>query len=139
MRNWMALAILLACFAPAGCGDDELGPPEDDLVGTWNATAIEFVGKAGQGAADALATGWSARLTLAADNTGELSVTRSDATSWTWPGSWEVDADLFRIAGQGADISLNDGNLRLAGFDSAYDFDDDGTEEPSKLNLVLRR
>ncbi len=139
MRGLQVLVALLALGCAAGCGKDEIGPPEQDLVGAWNATAIEFVGKAGQGAVDASALGWTASLTLASDNTGVLLVTRHDSSSWNWTGAWEVDGDLFRIAGQGADISLGNGDLRLSGFDSAYDFNADATEEPAKLNLVLRK
>ncbi len=50
---------------------------------------------------------------------------------------WEVDGDLFRIAGQGADVALSGGSLRLDGFDGVYDFDGDGTPEPAKLNFVM--
>jgi hypothetical protein len=139
MRGCLALAALLAVACAAGCGKDDIGPPETDLVGAWHAVTIGFMGKAGQGTADAAAAGWTASLTLASDNTGTLLVTRNDSSSWSWGGAWEVDGDLFRIAGQGADIGLSGGDLRLSGFDSAYDFNTDGTEEPAKLNLVLRK
>lgn len=139
MKGCMVFVALLAVACVAGCGKDELGPPEQDLVGTWNAVTIEFVGKSGQGTVDASALGWTASLTLASDNSGVLLMTRHDSSSWNWTGAWEVDGDIFRIAGQGADISLGGGDLRLDGFDSAYDFNADGTGEPAKLNLVLRK
>jgi hypothetical protein len=66
-------------------------------------------------------------------------VTPVGAPGWTWSGPWEVDGDLFRLGGQGADVELTDGELRLTGFDGAYDFDGDATVEPAKLNLTLGR
>ena len=55
-------------------------------------------------------------------------------------GAWgAVSIEFVGKDGQGADISLDGGDLRLTGFDAAYDFNADGTEEPAKLNLVLRK
>lgn len=137
--RWMWL-VLFAALALFGCGGGDVsGPSTTELVGTWNATKIEFVGKAGEGTVDAFPLGWTASLDLAADMSGELTVTRADASFWSWQGAWEVDGDLFRIAGQGADVSLVGDTLFLNGFDAAYDFDGDGLAEPAKLNLALKR
>jgi hypothetical protein len=47
--------------------------------------------------------------------------------------------ETYSVSGQGADISLSGGQLRLRGFDRVYDFNGDTTVEPAKLNLVPER
>ncbi len=135
-RGLAVVALMLVLLATFGC-KDKLGPESSEIVGTWTATKIEYVGKAGQGTINATNEGWAATLTLNADHTGDLAVTPKDADTWHWAGAWEIDGDLFRIAGQGADIQLSGSTLSLSGFDGGYDFDDDSTLDPAKLNLVL--
>lgn len=139
MMRRVLIVPLIMCAGVVGCAKDDPGPPADDLIGSWSAVAIEFVGKAGQGSVNAFTLGWTAGLMLASDHTGALLMTRNDGSSWNWTGDWEVDGDLLRIAGQGADVSLGGGDLTLTGFDSAYDFDVDGAEDPAELNLVFRK
>lgn len=131
------LPLLAGCVA--ACSGDDLGPPPADLVGSWASISFEFVSKEGLGHVDADARGWSASMLLDADRTGTLAFHDPTDTGWTWTGAWEVDGDLFRISGQGADISLRSGRLTLTGFDGGYDFDADGERDPAKINLVLLR
>lgn len=136
---YRVLAVLMATFlltGSIGC-KDKLGPESSEIVGIWTATKIEFVGKAGQGTVNATNEGWTATLTLNADNTGDLAVTPKDTDTWHWAGAWEIDGDLFRIVGQGADIQLSGSTLYLNGFDGSYDFNGDSEPEPAKWNLVL--
>ncbi len=119
-----------------GC-KDKLGPEPSEIYGFWTATKVEYVGKAGQGTVNASNAGWTATLTLNADNTGDLAVTPGDDDTWHWAGAWEIDGDLFRIVGQGADIQLSGSTLYLTGFDGSYDFNNDSELEPAKLNLVM--
>ncbi len=133
------VAVLTATFltiGSVGC-KDKLGPEPAEIYGFWTATKVEYVGKAGQGTINASSAGWTATLTLNADNTGDLAVTPKDDDTWHWTGAWEIDGDLFRIVGQGADIQLSGSTLYLTGFDSSYDFNNDSELEPAKLNLVL--
>jgi hypothetical protein len=120
-----------------GCHKDALGPEPNEVVGVWHTTKIEFVSKDGLGTVEVGKSGWKATLTLNADRTGELLMEPQGFDSWQWFGAWEIDGDLFRIAGQGADINLAKGTLNLTGFDGAYDFNDDGEAERAKFNLVL--
>ena len=132
-------AVSIATFlltGSIGC-KDRLGPEPSEIYGLWTATKIEFVGKAGQGTINATDAGWTATLTLNSDYTGDLAVTPKDTDTWHWAGTWEIDGDLFRIAGQGADIQLSGSTLYLTGFDGGYDFDSDSQLEPAKLNLVM--
>ncbi len=130
---WLFCGLVLS----VACGGGVSGPSESSLVGTWHATKMEYISKAGGGQVELVSQGWAAVLSLDADRTGTLAVTPAALPAWSWTGVWEVDGDLFRIAGQGADITLSGGTLRLNGFDGVYDFDGDGTPDPAKLNLVL--
>lgn len=133
-----AIALQLCTAAVlVACGGGVSGPSESSLVGAWHATKMEYVSKAGAGQVELVIQGWAAVLTLDADRTGTLTVTPATLPAWSWTGAWEVDGDLFRIAGQGADIALSEGSLRLNGFDGGYDFDADGTPEPAKINFVM--
>jgi hypothetical protein len=135
--RWVGAVVTLGL---CGCGGGDIeGPPPATLVGTWHATRFEYVSKSGLGSAEVVGRGWTATLVLNADQTGELSATPQGLDPWSWAGAWEVAGDLFRIAGQGADVQLEGNTLRLTGFDGAYDFDADGTADPAKFNLVLTK
>ncbi len=139
ISNYRPLAVLMATFLIlhlVGC-KDKLGPEPSEIYGFWTATKIEYVGKAGQGTVNASDAGWTATLTLNADKTGDLAVTPKDADTWHWAGAWEIDGDLFRIVGQGAEIQHSGSTLYLTGFDGSYDFNGDSEIEPAKLNLVM--
>jgi hypothetical protein len=134
---WMCAVVTLGL---CGCGGGGIvSPPPETLVGTWHATRFEYVSKAGLGTVEMVRQGWAATLVLSADQTGELVVVPQGRDPWGWAGSWEVDGDLFRIAGQGADVQLEGSTLRLTGFDGVYDFDADGAVDPAKFNLVLSK
>lgn len=135
-RIAILIAVWLMQLAINGC-KDKLGPESSEIVGFWTATKIEYVGKAGQGTINAMEAGWSATLTLNADHTGDLAVTPGDDDTWHWAGAWEIDGDLFRIVGQGADIRLSGSTLYLTGFDGSYDFNGDSQLDPAKLNLAF--
>ncbi len=133
LAGWMTTLLIMSAI---GC-KDKLGPEPSEIYGFWTATKVEYVGKAGQGTVNATSAGWTATLTLNADNTGDLAVTPKYDDTWHWAGAWEIDGDLFRIVGQGADIQLSGSTLYLTGFDGSYDFNNDSELEPAKLNLVL--
>jgi hypothetical protein len=133
-----AIFSLLICqLGVVGCHKDTLGPEPNEIVGVWHTTKIEFVSKDGLGTVEVSKSGWKGTLTLNADRTGELLMEPQGFDSWRWSGQWEIDGDLFRIAGQGADIKLEKGTLQLSGFDGVYDFNSDGEPERAKFNLVL--
>jgi hypothetical protein len=100
---------------------------------------MEYVSKADGSRVEVVGMGWGATLTLEEDRSGILAVTPATTMSWSWSGTWEVDGDLFRLAGQGADVEVDGNTLRLTGFDHAYDFDGDGADQPAKLNFVMVR
>jgi len=122
-----------------GCGGEVAGPKEPSLVGSWRATAMEYVSRANGSRMQVVALGWGATLTLDEDHSGILAITPANIPVWSWSGTWGVDGDMFRIAGQGADVRLDGRSLHLTGFDHAYDFDGDGSAEPAKMNFVMVR
>jgi hypothetical protein len=134
----VAIVSLMICLWGAiGCHKDSLGPAPDEIVGVWHTTKIEFVSKEGLGTVEVAKSGWKGTLTLNADRTGELFMEPQGFDSWQWSGQWEIDGDLFRIGGQGADIKLQQGTLELSGFDGVYDFNNDSLPDRAKFNLVL--
>ena len=100
MRNvtWLFMGFI----GLLGCGGEVEGPTESSLVGSWHGTTLECVSKADGDRVEVVSMGWGATLTLAEDHSGMLVVTPVGIPSWSWSGTWEVDGNLFRIAGQGA-------------------------------------
>jgi hypothetical protein len=131
------IAQLICSLVVGGCHRRALGPEPNEIVGVWHSTKIEFVSKDGLGTVEVAKSGWKATLTLNADRTGELLMEPKESDSWQWSGRWEIDGDLFRIAGQGADITLEKSTLQLSGFDGVYDFNNDSEPDRAKFNLVL--
>jgi hypothetical protein len=131
------VSLLICSWGAPGCHKDALGPEPNEIVGVWHTTKIEFVSKEGLGMVEVAKSGWKGTLTLNADRSGELLMEPQGFDSWRWSGQWEIDGDLFRIAGQGADIRLEKGTLQLSGFDGVYDFNNDSDLERAKFNLVL--
>jgi hypothetical protein len=66
-----------------------------------------------------------------------------DQTSGTWSSSADVLTLAFSIGSISGtmqfDMSLSGSTLSLSGADTSYDFDDDGVEEPAKVNLTMAR
>jgi len=134
----VAIVSLMIClWGIAGCHKDALGPEPNEIIGIWYTTKIEFVSREGLGTVEVSKSGWKGTLTLNADRTGELLIEPQGIDSWRWSGQWEIDGDLFRIAGQGADIKLRQGTLELSGFDGVYDFNNDSEPDRAKFNLAL--
>jgi hypothetical protein len=130
------VSLLICSWGAVGCHKDALGPEPNEIVGVWHTTKIEFVSKEGLGTVEVTKSGWQGTLTLNADRTGELLMESQGYDTWHWSGQWEIDGDLFRIAGQGADIKLEKGTLKLSGFDGVYDFNNDDELDRAKLELV---
>ena len=140
-----ALSVLL--LASCGGDDDTTGPVNNDLVGTWDATAIQLTSVADPGTTvELVSQGAIGRLVLQADGGFGLSVGVPGEPTEFGNGDWGATDVLTLEFGEGDiegtwqfDIDLNGDLLRLTGADTEWDFDDDGTDDPAKLDLTLSR
>lgn len=130
----VGLAGVLAC-------SDAVAP--EDIAGDWTATSFVFTSVADPDeSVDIIDAGGSLSTTFEAD--GDYAITYSFA------GSTDTDGGTYTIDGD--HITLDDGTdpisgtielsgdtmtLRLTG--AEFDFDDDGTDDPATVLIVLTR
>jgi hypothetical protein len=148
-RTSRGLLLVLSVLLVASCGDDDdtTGPVNNSLVGTWDATAIQLTSVANPGAVvELISGGANGRLVLQADGGFGLSVGIPGEPTEFGNGDWGVTDVLTLEFGDGDiqgiwqfDIDLNGNTLQLTGADTEWDFDEDGTDDPAKLNLSLVR
>jgi len=146
MRAWTRAALAATVAVVVGCGSDSTGPTTDDLTGTWRVTKLEFVNVANQtNRVDAIALGGNATITLNADHTFSLIATLPGELAETVTGTWASSQDTFSMFPTGMsgswvfDMSLSGSTLTIGGANVDFDFNDDGVDEPAKLNMVLVR
>jgi hypothetical protein len=140
-RSFVRTAVAIAAVAALACGDS-LAP--EDIAGTYEATTMVFSSQADPNTtADVLAAGYSFTIQFNADGTLE--------TTFTIGGSTDTDSGTYVIDGN--DITLNiDGDPASGTIDRSgdtltidlttgveFDFDDDGTDDPATLRLVVER
>jgi hypothetical protein len=149
-RTPRGLLLVLPALLLASCGDDDddtTGPVNNSLVGTWDATVIQLTSVADPGTqVELISQGANGRLVLQADGGFGLSVGIPGEPTEFGNGDWGATDVLTLDFGEGDiqgtwqfDIDLNGDTLRLTGADTEWDFDDDGVEDPAKLNLTLSR
>lgn len=140
-----ALSVVL--LASCGGDDDSAGPVDNDLVGTWDATAIQLTSVANPGTVlELISLGANGRLVLQSNGDFGLSVGVPGEPTVFGNGTWGATDVLTLTFGEGDidgtwqfDIDLNGDTLRLTGADAEWDFDEDGTEDAAKLDLTLIR
>ncbi len=144
-----ALLLVFAVLLLASCGDDDdtTGPINNNLTGTWDATEIQLTSLADPGTVvELISQGANGRLVLQADGGFGLSIGIPGEPTEFGNGDWGANDVLTLSFGEGDiegtwqfDIDLSGDTLRLTGADTEWDFDDDGTEDPAKLDLTLSR
>ncbi len=137
--------IMLGSLA-LGCGDDN-NPltTASDLTGTWEALSVEFTNRSQAQTAEQISRGTSATLTIQS-NSRYLSEIRDDQ------GRIETDAGVMIVRGETLVFNPdNDANDRIFSFeysgnlltlnrdDVEFDFNDDGFDEPARVEMVLQR
>jgi hypothetical protein len=131
-------AVLAACSGASG-------PDADALVGSWQATKIEYRSTRSPAAVDLVAGGGSGSLVLDADGTFTFSVTPPAGPPESFTGTWEASGDVMTIRRSDRrgemqfDLAVAADVLSLSGADAEFDFDGDGRDEPAKLDLAFRR
>lgn len=146
----LSASLLVAALAVA-CSDSE-GPTGgaedvDDLVGTWNATVMEFTNSADNTQkVDLISEGASVTLTITSNGRYTFDM--------SFPGEGaEADSGTFTLSGSNITINsdnpedpeaetlgytLSGNTLTMLG-DDTFDFDEDGTEETATMRLVFTR
>jgi len=136
---WAALCSL--AVASVGCSDSTAVDPQS-LLGTWDATKVEFVRVANtQDRADIVNLGGAFTITLAANNMCQGTLTFPDTPPENVTGTWSASADVFTLQWTGDqfetqfDMVLAGNTLTLTGGDVDYDFG--AGDEAAKLNVTL--
>lgn len=147
-RGSCRLLLTLSVLFLASCGDDDAtGPVNSSLVGTWDATTIQLTSVADPGTmVELISQGANGRLVLQADGGFGLSIGVPGMDTEFGNGDWSSTDVLTLSFGEGDiqgtwqfDFDLNGDTLRLTGADTEWDFDDNGTDDPAKLDLTLSR
>lgn len=123
----------------------ELDP--NDLEGTWVASVWELTNPANASqSVDMLAAGGSMTIVFRSDGTFTSTILDPNETvPDVDTGTYEVVGSALTIAesGQGSPTlfqAVRDGNtLTLTSSDEDYDWDDDGTDDPANMRIVLNR
>jgi len=96
-----SLALGLGMAAACG-GGDSVGPPKEQIVGSWAATKVEYVSTTGLGTVELIGAGGTATLVLNADNTWVFTYTPPGGTSEVQTGTYELNGDLMKVTPTGA-------------------------------------
>ena len=134
----------VALLALACGGTDE--PSIQSVSGFWTATRLEYVSVANSSVkVDLIASGGTATLDLNDNGNYTAVITPAGGAAQTTTGTWSYTADTFTMIETGSsgdmtfDMSIGNDTMTLTGANTDYDFDDNGTDEPAKLNIGLVR
>lgn len=149
------LLTLVAFVFPACSDDDPTGPGSDtgpggvtisDLAGTWNATSFIFTPAAGGAGVDLIGQGGSLEFEVQASGTVTITQTEPGGPTTSESGSIgfdtnDVDFLLLQVDGDSEVVAflftLVGSTMTLFEADSPFDFDDNGSEDPASLTIVL--
>ncbi len=141
------LAVLLAALT-FGCNNGKSTGPGNvtlaDMIGSWIATKFEFKSKAdGNLKVDIISKGGTFTLTISADNQVILVAMFPGQAPETDMGTISVEGDSLFLDLEDDDIkaayTLFGNTLQLSVGDAEYDFNEDGTDEPATVEILLNR
>jgi hypothetical protein len=141
-RTWLMAA---AATTMVACGDDGgTGPDPETLVGSWRATKAELVSVANPATkVDLVAQGATVLLVLTEAKAFTLTLTVPGQPAEVTTGTWTSSQDLLSLNYSGGnwqfDLVLSGNTLTLSGANGEWDFNDDGIDDPVKVNLILAR
>jgi hypothetical protein len=129
-----------------GCGgDDTAGPSPASVVGTWQASKVEYVRQSPPMSVDLIGLGGSAELVLDADHSFIYTMTEAGQSPDVTTGTWQLGGEVMTVSPDGLsfswqfEASLSGGTLKLTGADSEFDFDGDDVPDAAKMNLEFHR
>ena len=145
----LARAVLAACaILTLACGDDNgNGPNRNSIVGTWDATSMEFVLKSNPAVRVDAVNEFAATVTVVFDDDDSFTILLQvpGEPDELITGTWSMSGNTITLNPDGEpfdwqfSISLSGDTLTLEGGDVAFDVDDDGDEDECDLTLVLER
>ena len=141
MRRASLLGLPVLIVLSLSCGDGT-GIETDDLIGTWDATKLEFTNPANPVQhVDLILEGWTYVMILHADGTYAATLDDPDGPPEAITGVWEVTIDVFRMKDDTEpwwrefDLSRSGNTLTLTGADLNFDFGEGDIS--AKLDVVL--
>ncbi|HEV8149419.1 MAG TPA: hypothetical protein VGP61_04475 [Gemmatimonadales bacterium] len=146
MRARPLVLVGVAVGAVAACGGDSTGPSLPDIVGTWNATKLEFVSKANAATkADVVALGATVHLVIAANNTFTSTLTPPGQPPDVGNGTYVETATTLTVTTTSDtppeilvfSMVLSGTTLTLTGASSTFDFGSGPV--PVFVNLTLTK
>jgi hypothetical protein len=127
-----ALAAAVACA-------DTTGVSVDDLEGTWNATAFEFTDQTNTSQqVDLISLGATYTLTIESPN-AVSSVFIFEGNTDSNSNNFTISRDTLVANGDTFIVDLTGDVLLLTNLGEAFDFDDDGSDDPATLRIELVR
>ena len=132
-------SLAIAGVFAIGCGEST-GVTVQDLVGDWNATQYQYTDNANPAQqVDVIGQGASFSLSVAAD--GSASTLFDDGQGGTSSDSGVLDPDgtVLTLAGTAFEANRSGDVLTLTDATNAYDFDDNGSDEPATLVIIMQR
>ncbi len=138
---------LLALTTPVliGCGD-ATGLDPVELAGTWNAIEYRFTNPANTAqTVELIALGGSLSILIRADSSYTATIQEPGDVPETRRGTVEIRGDTLTISesGQGSPtpyMARRSGDtLTMTTSDEDFDFDQDGTDDPADVRIVLVR
>jgi hypothetical protein len=137
--RWVCAAALVLGGVACGSATD-LNPA--DLVGTWDATKLEFTQVASPGQkVDLVALGGAFSITFNADSSYRAILTAPEASPDTITGTWDGSVDVLTLRETGStgeqqfDYTLSGSTITLSGADTSFDFGNG--DEPAKVGGTL--
>lgn len=132
----LGMSVLLA----TACGDST-GVTVEDLVGSWEAALYRYTDNAtATQQVDLIATqGASFTMTVAASGTVSTLFDDGQGGTSSDSGTLSADGTTLTIAGDAYEAQRSGDVLTLTDATSAYDFDDNGSDEPATLVIRLER
>ena len=150
LRSILRVGLLALLPLAASCGGDDdeaTGPRSNDLIGSWDATAIELISVANPDVnVELVALGAHGRIVLEANGNFGLSVGIPGEPTEFAGGTWS-STTVLTLAFDSGEIEgtwrfsyvLNGDTLTLTGASADYDFNEDDNEDPAVLNMTLVR
>lgn len=143
--NLLRLITASLVLALAACDDDDdTGPNQDPLVGTWAATEAEVVSVADpQTSEELIGQGGTLTVELNANGTFTMDVTFPGEAPQNITGTWSATQDILTLNWTGLpitwefDFTLVADVLTVTGADTEWDFG--SGDEAATLNAVLAR
>lgn len=139
MRVAYMLLVGAMTVAATGCGD-ATGLTAEDLEGTWNATQIVYTNQANASeSVDIVPLGGSFTMTVTSDGSVSTVFDDGEGSTNSNSGTFSSTQATLTVAGEVFQAVRSGDQLTLTNSDSAYDFDDDGSDDPATLVIRLTR